>query len=202
MIPKLTLAIAILISFAACKQRSPQPKDEQVVSEALEKGNKSGGLTKRKADNIVVAMYNELVDKTPELQQLEKEIGQAREMTVDSLAAFNEYDRKNLNYYASAKSMTSHFHDSTLRKTLVATIESSIAKYNQRVANHETLRNLVISKNLTVNDLHIVLQIMRTLPVIEQYQQKNLPPAKPLQETNKQLDELIKKMDAATKKSN
>lgn len=200
MIPKLTLAIAILISFAACTQRSPQPKDQQVVSETLEK-EKSGSLTKRTADNLVVAMYNELVDKTPELQQLEKEINQAREMTVDSLAAFNEYDSKNDNYYAFAKSMSSQLHDSILGKALIAAIESSITKYNQRTANHETLRELITSKNITVSDLHMVLKILRTLPVIEQYQQKNLPPASPLQETNKELDELIRKIDAATKSS-
>lgn len=199
MIPKLTLAIVLLFTFTACKQRSPQPKDEQVVSKTLEDGNKSSGLTKRKADNLVVAMYDEVVEKTPELQQLEKEIDHTRDMTVDSLAAFNEYDSKNYNYYNTAKSMTGHLHDSVMRKTLVATIEASIANYNKTVANHETLRKLITSKNLTVSDLHTVLKIVRTLPVIEQYQQKNLPSAKPLQETDKVLDELIKKMNTSIK---
>lgn len=202
MILKLTLAILFIFSLSACtQQQRPRPKEPEVVSEALQGKSNSSALSKRSGGNVVVPMYDEIVAKSPELQQLEKQVGDVRNMAIDSTAGYNDYDSKSQNYYRTAKSMSNQLHDSIIRKTLVAAIESSLGRYNQKVANHTLLQNQIAAKNLTVSDLYVVLQVVRTLPVIEEYQQKNLPSTRPMHETNRQLDEVIRKLAAAAQKN-
>jgi hypothetical protein len=79
-------------------------------------------------------------------------------------------------------------------------ITLSFTKYDASISRHNNILNSIETKNLTLNDLHTVLKISRTLPIIEKYQRDNLPTTKSLEGFSKQLDEAIKYADTLTRK--
>jgi hypothetical protein len=62
------------------------------------------------------------------------------------------------------------------------------------------LLKLAEDRRKALNDLHILLKLVKTLPMIEKYQQENLPSEKPIEALIRQYDKLIREADAATKK--
>ncbi|GAB2670787.1 hypothetical protein GCM10027036_25140 [Flavihumibacter cheonanensis] len=53
---------------------------------------------------------------------------------------------------------------------------------------------------MTISDLHNVLKIIRTLPLIDKYQNDNIPNTKSLEDYLKKQDKVITIADTLTKK--
>jgi hypothetical protein len=79
-------------------------------------------------------------------------------------------------------------------------LTSHITQYKNSIVTHNEFINLIKDKNLTISDIHIVLKIVKTLPLIERYQQENLPNTKSLQGLIKQQDAIIKLTEKLTNK--
>ena len=75
-----------------------------------------------------------------------------------------------------------------------------MANYNSSTSRHNDLLKSIETKNMTLSDLHIILKIAWTLPVIEKFQRDNLPSTKSLDGYLKQLDGTIKYADTLSKK--
>lgn len=82
-------------------------------------------------------------------------------------------------------------------KVLVAT---QLTKYNSRIARHSEFLNLIEAKQMTISDLHNVLKIIRTLPLIDKYQRDNLPKTKSLEGYIMRQEETIQLADTLSKK--
>ena len=96
----LTKALKIITSFifltlASCDNPQTEDKPKHDTPKALQ--NKSYSLdivSKRSSDDLVDRLYKELVDKTPELKQLEDKIDDLRKSKDDSTELFDNYDEK------------------------------------------------------------------------------------------------------------
>jgi hypothetical protein len=75
-----------------------------------------------------------------------------------------------------------------------------MAKYNLSVASHRDLSKMIQTNQLTLSDLHNILKIVRTLPIIEQYQKKSLPETRPLEGYIELQEKTIKLADSLAKK--
>jgi hypothetical protein len=195
------IASFIFLTLASCDNLRTEDKPKQETPKALQ--DKSSSLdivSKRSYDDLVESLYKELADKTPELKQLEKKIDDLRKSQDDSSDLFDNYDGKNQSYFNSANRHVEQIKDSLLRDKMKNLITLSLTKYDASISRHNNILNSIETKNLTLNDLHTVLKIIRTLPIIEKYQRDNLPTIKSLEGFSKQLDEAIKYADTLTRK--
>ena len=87
-----------------------------------------------------------------------------------------------------------------MRDKIKALITSSLNKYNSAITKHNELLKTIQAKDLTITDLHTILKITRTLPLIEKYQTDNLPSTKSLEGFINRQNEAIKLADSLSKK--
>jgi hypothetical protein len=185
---------------ASCDNSPDREKSNTETPKALDDKSASYEIvSKRGNSDLIENLYDELVEKTPELKELESKIDNLNDSKSDSLDQFEKYDRKNNVYYNAAVNHIGQINDTVLRDQLKHLITSSETKYNLKISSHSNLLNLIEAKTLTLNDLHEVLKITRTLPLIEKYQNNNLPNTKALQGYLKQLDETLSYADTLKK---
>ena len=70
-------------------------------------------------------------------------------------------------------------------------IFSSLTKYNSKIYRHTELLKSIDKKTMTLDDLHEMLIITTTLPLIEKYQNDNLPTINSINGYSKQLDKVV-----------
>jgi len=163
---------------------------------ALEEKSSYEEISKVRNDNLVESLYNELVEKIPELKQLESKIEVLEKSKNDSIILFTKYNQNNQSYYHSVNSNLVQIKDSLLRNKIKLLITNSLKKYNSQILKQEELLKLMDLKSVTLNDLHTILKITKSLSVIEKYQTENMPSAKSLERYLKELDGTIQTTDS------
>jgi hypothetical protein len=180
----------VFIALLSCN--SPKQRVQQNVPKALEEKKLSYSLvSKRGGDDLVEGIYSEMVDETPALKKLEEEIDALYNSKEDSLEAFQKFDSKNRSYYNSAQNHSSLIQDSLLRERIKRLVQSSLSSYNLITAPQNSILRSITSKEATLNDLHVALKIIKTLPVIGKYQKSNLPDTKSLEGYSEQQSKTI-----------
>lgn len=122
----------------------------------------------------------------------EDKIGDLNTGWRDTADLFENFNEKNEAYFSSADKHISVIKDSLLRDRMKVLIASNLAKYESSIAKHNELLKIIDAKNMTISDLHNVLKIIKTLPLIEKYQGDNRPNTKPFEGYIKHQDESIK----------
>lgn len=145
-------------------------------------------------------LYNELESKNIGLKQLEDKINELYSSKSDSTNEFAQFNEKNQEYFASANRHIATIRDSVLRDKVKGLMEENIKKYTASVAKHKELLKLIETKDLSIADLHTLLKIVKTLPLIEKYQQEQLPGTKSLEGYSKQQDAALKMEDSLSRK--
>jgi hypothetical protein len=201
MITKIFISAILVLLFASCNNTRTQDKPKEDSPKALQDKNSSSEfISKRSYEDMVESLYSELVTKDIALKTLEDKIDELGSSKSDSLHLFEKFNSKNQAYFNSANGHVAVIKDSLLKNKMQNLIAKNLAKYSSSVAKHNELIELIAKKNLTIDDLHIVLKIVRTLPLIEKYQKDNLPNTKSLEGYIKQQDETIKLADTLAKK--
>ena len=191
---KLTLiSTVILLTLVSCDNARIKENQEQKqeTPKALQEGKSYEIVSKRGYDDIIESLYKELADKTPELKDLETKLDALSASKSDSTEKYDKYNEKNHSYYNSVDNHLKHINDSTLRKKMKTLISSSLTKYNSKVYRHTELLKSIDKKTMTLDDLHEMLIITTTLPLIEKYQNDNLPTTKSINGYLKQLDKAV-----------
>jgi len=178
---------------------APPPAAE--TPEALqEKPNADFSISKRGMTDMVESLYEELAHKDPVLITLEARLKELPGSMRDSAQEYNRYNDKNHDYYGSAARHLQGIKDSVLRKKMEAMIAESDTAYGILTAGHRRLLAGLKEKDASLDDLHEVLKLMRTLPLITKYQRDHLPGTGPLQKilkeyqrTEGEMGELVKK---------
>ncbi len=158
--------------------------------------NNRGGGPK----DVVEAYYADLVDKSSELKQLEKEVQASERNLYEMESRFNSYNRPSTEYYTDASSKSNGIRDAALKATVQGWVTNSRTQYATRIADLTKVLQQLRDKKITQDDYHIALKIAATLPIIEKYQQQNLPADAEYQKLLSQLDETIKKLQGAAKR--
>ena len=199
---KTILAAALLCAaLASCKDTVRKESPTNQTPEALQDPGLSSDIRlKRNDGNMMESMYNELAAKDPDLKKLEKELADLPANKSDSLEAFQDYQQKNERYYASLDRPALSIRDSVTRVRIIAMIAASKANYQLGTNPHQALLKAMEEKELRLSDLHTILKITRTLPLIEQYQKDRLPATAPLQAFYTQLEQAVGVTDSLGKK--
>lgn len=181
------LSIAILTVFcSACdnvpvknteisKIEVPEPLKDDASDVSLKK------MYSRGSNSLMDDIYADLVKKRPELQSLETGLQQLYAGMPDSLETFNKYAAKSTSYYDAANGSLSNIKDTVLRARLRLLITNSNNKYMGKVKKISTLMKDIDSNRVMINDYHAALKIAVTMPVIENYQDKNMPDSKSIE---------------------
>ena len=197
-----TLAILIL-TITSCNNNHTQDKPKQEIPKALEdKSSSNDFLSKRSQGygDLVENLYNELVSKNVDLKKLEDKIDDLDESKNDTTNMFAKFNEKNQAYFSSVDSHILEIKDSLLRDKMKVLIANNLEKYNTSIVRHNELLKIMEGKHLTISDLHNILKIVKTLPLIEKYQKDYLPSTKSFEGYIKQQEETIKVIDTLTKR--
>jgi len=193
-------SVLFILTLFSCKQSKQEDAEKQEVPKALqEKSIDVSSISKRSNDrDLVENLYAEIVENDDDLKKLEKDIADLKSAQNDSAEIFKGYDQKNRSYYNSAEMHISQIKDSVLRERVKMLISRSSDNYNEKTANFKNLLEEVSTKAATLADLHNILKVQTTIPVIEKYQKENLPATDPLISILKQFDKSINKVDSLT----
>jgi len=195
------ISTLLFLTLASCDNPTTRGREKQETPKALEDKSSSLDISIKRSDgDLVETLYTELVDKNPELKQLENKIEDLSKSEADSTKSFENYNLKNQAYYNSTSRHIEQIKDSLLRDKVKLLIANSLTNYNSSTSRHKDLLKSIETKNLTLSDLHTILKITKTLPVIEKFQKDNLPATKSLEEYLKQLDATIRYADTLSKK--
>jgi hypothetical protein len=201
MTTKIFLSTVLVLTIASCNNTHTQEKPKQEIPKALEDKNASYELlSKRGYDDLVETIYSELVSKNFDLQKLEDKIDELNKSKTDTTYLFNKFNEKNQSYFVAANKHIEEITDSLLKNKMRNLIANHLTKYNTSIVKQNDLIKIIEAKNLTIADLHNVLKIVKTLPIIEKFQQDNLPNTTPLEGYIKLQDETIKFADTLSKK--
>lgn len=196
--------LLILLSFfilLSCNQKKQQQAPAPETPKALqENGSAEFSLLSKRGyrEDLVENLYAELVSTNPDLKAIEKQISYLDEARTDSIEPFNNFNQKNEEYYKDAQQRLLLLTDSALKNKISLLISNSQSKYNTQIAGHNNLLSLLNSKNIKLRDMHVILKIVKTLPLIEKYQHDNIADKKPIEETINEFDKTLNKIDSAS----
>lgn len=136
--------------------------------EALRDDYKTVSSYKMKREaNLLQQLYDELISKDTMLNGLENRIQELPEHAAEAINEYDRFDRKPQSYYYAANSYIEEINDSVLRDKIKHVIKESLAQYERKTGRHRELLQQIDSQKTTLRDLHTVLMITRTLPIIE-----------------------------------
>ena len=138
--------------------------------------------------------------KDIDLKKLEDKIDELNKSKNDTTELFDKYDGKNQSYFSSADRHVVDIKDSLLRNKMRIIVTNQLSKYNSRIGKHNELLKIIDAKQMTISDLHNVLKIVRTLPLIDKYQKDNLTDTKSFEGYIKQQEKAIQLVDTLSKK--
>lgn len=192
--------IYILTFLVSCGGQTDNNKpSEQETPKALQDSKLDIKSYSRSGD-LTEELYQELVDKTPELKKIENDLDAFRPKPYELKEKYNQYDSKSNNYYKSANYKATAISDSLLRTKIISLITTSSKQYTSKSAELISLLKQISKNNEALNDYHNVLKIVLTLPIIEKYQEDNKPDKKEFKNLIKDQENLILRIDSLTPK--
>jgi hypothetical protein len=193
---RILLPAIFLFAIYSCNNNRTREKPKQETPKAFEdKSSADVLISKRHDDDLVESLYSELVNKNNDLKKLEDKIDDLNKSRKDSTTSFEKFDGKNQDYYNSANTHILQIRDSLLREKMKLLVANRFNSYNTSVARYNELLKIINEKQITIADLHNMVKIVNTLPLLVKYQKDNLPDSNSLKGFIKQQDMTIKMID-------
>lgn len=194
------LVISSVFIIVSCNGNKDGSENSEVQnSEALQDGIKLKSLSKR-GGNLIEDLYAELVEKTPELKELETELETFQETPSETQNIFYNYNGKSNQFYGNATGLTNQITDSLSKRRILALIKKSNEKYDSESKEIKELVKEISNSQNSIQDNHTILKIVLTIPLIENYQKENSPKKKHFLETIAKQKALNKKIEEKTPK--
>jgi hypothetical protein len=194
---KVILFLALMSAFLlSCSNKRQETPHNDAIPKALEKdGSSYEFFSKRGKDDLLESIYRELVSKDSNLRQFEDDLHELEGSKDDSLGLFEKFNNKNKDYFNAADQHISGINDSLLRQRMRTLVTSQMERYHSGIAGHNELLKSINANQVRIADLHEVLKIVRTLPVINRFQESNQPDAKSLEGYRKRQEAIIREME-------
>jgi len=149
--------------------------------------------------DLVEEFYDQAVKQNSNLETIEDDIENFYKKREDAIEKYNSFTSYNNRYYADAKAKAATIADATTKQRAGDHINKSETAYRAKMANWQNSIVTLNNNERELRDLHVLLKIMIATPVIEKYQQNNLPDNSKLNEANTDLQKVIEKIKAITK---
>lgn len=147
---------------------------------------------------LVEKLYKELLNESKQLQKLEEDLEASTSNWGDLSDEFHNYYQKSNEYYTNAGYKVEQIQDSILRQKVLDVINQSEKNYGGKISK-VTERLSTITKNRErIQDGHLVLKLLLTLPLIENYQDDHLPNVANYDKFIEEQEALIKRIDTIT----
>lgn len=193
------LLCIVFVNISCRNSRKGVDKNDDTPIALQENNSSTDFYSKRSYEDILEHLYSEYADKNPSLKSLEKEIHLLENSKTDSISNLILFQSKNENYYHSADAHLALIKDSILKNRVKDLINSSNNKYKDGIMNQTDLLATINEKSQELADLHNLLKIIKTIPLIEKYQQDKMPDPLPLKGYIHSLDETIQTTNALIK---
>lgn len=181
--------VAMLV---ACNEKPKpaalQPETPKALSDkedVFEYGSKRGSY------DIVENLYHELLQKDADLKRLEEKIDALYISEGDSVKNFNNFNQKNEAYFRAAQLQVDQIKDTVLKVQMNKLVAQNLADYKNVVAKHKALLDTIETQKINISDLHRLLKIVKTLPLIKAYQERSLPKTNALKGFVEQQNQVI-----------
>lgn len=193
------IAILSILVLTACNKTETTDKNQKnQVPKALQDQTTINIGRYRSNSDLSEEIYQELVSNSVELKKLEDELEKFN--PKDTLSLFNDYDEKSEEYYRSADNQVNSIKDSILKIKMLDVLKNSNEKYSQKTAELNQLLKTIYKKRGDISDYHTALKIVLTIPVIEKYQNENMPSKSAFEKIIKDQNVLIEKIKNNTPK--
>lgn len=179
-----TITLIVLVSAAAV-----------TLSSGISKEIRSDGGGR----DLVEELYEQAVKQNDNLKAIEDGIDRFYKKREDAMEKFNSYTYYNSRYYADAKAKAAPIADSSAKQKATDMIFKSENKLAAKLAEWKNTIAVMDANEKQLRDLHALLKITVTVPMIEKYQADNLPDYSKLKEAGDELRTVIEKIKAITK---
>jgi hypothetical protein len=168
--PKLILMFifGLIISLLYAFNRDEKPTKSMDIS--VEQRNYGGGY-----DDIVEEYYKDLLSKNADLKKLEEDVKAFKAKRNDLYRKFDNYHQPSSEYYLTAKSKIDKFANQELKKRILDQITKSEEKYQIKKQPLEDLLTVLKAEAISLEEHYTALKIIKTIPLIESHQERNLP---------------------------
>jgi hypothetical protein len=156
-------------------------------------GSRTGGYK-----DMVEELYDQAVKQNSNLETIEDDIQKFYKKKEDALEKYSSYIAYNNRYYTDAKSKTNQIADATTKQKALDLINNSEATYKTKLTDWQNTITNLNNNEKELNDLHTLLKITVTEPMIKKFQ-GSLPDNSKLKEGNSELQQIILKIKAITK---
>lgn len=153
---------------------------------------------KSRNSNAVDKFYEEIVDKSPDLQVIETEYKELKVLKEKLASEFNEYDQVSKRYYKDAIMVSNSISDTTLRRKMISLLTKSQTNYAVKTSSYESALAKHNKNELIMADYHRVIKLVRTMPAIELYQNASKPSLAPFENLSKSQLNLVEKIKSQT----
>ena len=196
---KKLISILLIATLIACTSKNRENNAAQTPKALQDESSLIKSYSSGRYDDLVESLYTELVKNNADLKLLEEKINELNTSKNDSTELLNRFVQKNMLYFSSANAHIAQIKDSLMRQKMKSLITKDSVAFNSSVIQHYQLQNLIEAKNVQLADLHTILKIVKTLPLMEKYQKENIPGFKSLQGFIHKQNEAIKLADTLIK---
>ena len=161
----------------------------------------SGGIKESRSGggrDLVEELYDQAVKQNDNLKSIEDGIEKFYKNKNEALEKYNSFTSYNNRYYADAKSKASTIADAATKQKANDIISKSEAVYRTKTADWQNTIAALNTNERELNNLHALLQILITEPIIGKYQNSELPNSTKTKEANSELLKVIEKIKAIT----
>lgn len=187
------LSLVFFVSFTACNK---QEEKKAIETPAALSDEKVELKSYNRSNDLMNELYKELVEQSPELKRLEDNLNAYYGKPNEIHQLFDTYNSKSNSFYSSAEYASTAINDSLLRQKINRILTKSKAQQEKKSAGIKALLNAIDKKDVSIKDRHVELKIMLTLPIIEKFQNENLPSQGEFKALIKEQAQLIKQTDS------
>lgn len=201
----LPLSFSLIFLFSSCRHREEKPPLQNPNTPKALQDNKESNMDiiyKSRSGDLIDEIYNDLLEKRPDLKKLEQNIAAYNTMEPDSLTRYSKYNKKSILYYQAAGMQINTITDSVLKKQMQEVIMASRSQYVKKIAFINKMITDLGKADTSLNNYHAVLKLLVTLPVMEQFQKDELPNDKALRTLTVDKQELIHRTQRLAHKFN
>ena len=192
-------ALILLILFSCNKKAENNSSPEKDIPAPLQEKRGISNYKTIRSD-LTEELYLELVSNSPELKKFEADLLSISAKPIEFVDKFDTYNNKSEGYYYSAENKANTIKDSLLRKRIIALISTRKSNYTNKTAELTSLLKQIENNGTTLADNHTILKILLTFPIIEKYQNENLPNKTEFKDLIKQQENFIKQTNKLTPK--